>query len=530
MKKHILLIVLVGVLLSCNQSSDNKQHQSPEKIYGELFVKVQTQAIFPDSKTFVDCIPKIEPSKILALYNEQKSQPNFDLKKFVYQYFNLPKAHESNFQSNPNFTAEQHINALWSVLTRKPEDDKGSLISLRRSYIVPGGRFNEIYYWDSYFTMLGLQTSKKDTVIGNMVLNFAQMIQDYGHIPNGSRFYYLSRSQPPFFFLMVRLLSETLQDKNVYIKFLPQMQREYQYWMAVDGSEQVEKQTQALKKGAKAYRKAVFVVNKQVLNRYFDDSDTPRPEAYKEDIAVAKKSGRKANEVYRDLRSAAESGFDFSSRWFKNEKTLETIHTTDILPVDLNALLYGMETTLAEAYEIKGERNYATSMQKLAEKRKQIFDTYFWNEEAGFYFDYDFVAGKQKNVYSLAGVYPLVFNLASPAQAQKVAKVLETKFLQAGGLTTTLNQTGQQWDAPNGWAPLQWMAIVGLRNYGQNHLANQIKKNWVENNLRVYKNTGKMVEKYNVFDTSLKAGGGEYALQDGFGWTNGVLLRLLSEK
>lgn len=530
MKQHILLIALVGILLSCGRTTDNKQHKSPEDIYGELFVQIQTKSIFPDSKTFVDCTPKIEPSKIVELYNEQKSKPNFDLKQFVNTYFNLPASPNANFKSNPSLTAEQHINSLWPVLTRRPEEDKGSLISLRRSYLVPGTGLNEAYYWDSYFTMLGLQTVKKDTVIGNMVLNFAQMIQDYGHIPSGNRFYYTSRSEPPFFFLMVRILSESLQDKNVYIKFLPQLQREYQYWMAADGSEELEKQTEALKKGAKAYRKAVFATNKQVLSRYYDDKDTPRPEAYKEDVEVAKKSGRNANEVYRELRSAMESGYGFSSRWLRDGKNLSTIHTTDILPVDLNALLYGMETTLAQAYEIKGERHYAESMRKLAEKRKQVFDKYFWNETEGFYFDYDFVAGKQKNVYSLAGVYPLVFNLASPEQAIKVAKNIETKFLKAGGLTTTLNETGLTWDAPFGYAPLQWMAIVGLRNYGQTALANQIKKNWVDNNLRVYKNTGKMVEKYNVFDTSIPNGGGEYPYPDGYGWTNGVLLRLLSEK
>jgi alpha,alpha-trehalase len=162
----------------------------------------------------------------------------------------------------------------------------------------------------------------------------------------------------------------------------------------------------------------------------------------------------------------------------------------------------------------------------LANKRKAIFDKYFWNEVAGFYFDYDFVAGKQTEVYSLAAVYPLFFKLATSAQAEKVAKVLETKFLQVGGLMTSLNQTSQQWDGTNGYAPLQYLAIQGLRNYGFNDLANKIKQNWVATNLKVYKSTGKMVDKYNVSDLSSE----DYTRQDGFGWTNGVLLKLLSEK
>jgi len=217
---------------------------------------------------------------------------------------------------------------------------------------------------------------------------------------------------------------------------------------------------------------------------------------------------------------------NFSSRWLRDGQNLSTIHTTDILPVDLNAILYDMEMTLSAIYKAKNEPEYAKNLEQLANKRKAIFDKYFWNESAGFYFDYDFVAGKQTDVYSLAAVYPLFFKLATPAQAQKVAKVLETKFLQAGGLMTTLNQTGQQWDGANGFAPLQYLAIQGLRNYGFNDLANKIKLNWVSNNLKVYKASGKMVDKYNVSDLS----GGEYPRQDGFGWTNGVLLKLLSEK
>ena len=301
--------------------------------------------------------------------------------------------------------------------------------------------------------------------------------------------------------------------------------------MAVEnGGEDAQKQNEARKKGDKAYRKTVFIGKDDILNRYFDDKDSPRPEAYREDIATASKSGRKTNEVYRDLRSGAESGWDFSSRWLRDGQNLTTIHTTDILPVDLNALLYNLEVTIAEIYRTKDEPEYAQSMQILADKRKAIFDKYFWNENVGFYFDYDFVAGKQTDVYSLAAVYPLFFKMATPAQAQKVAEILKSKFLQVGGLTTTLNQTSQQWDGPNGFAPLQYLAIQGLRNYRFNDLANKIKQNWVINNLRVYKNTGKMVEKYNVYDFSPKAGSGEYPVQDGFAWTNGVLLKLLSEK
>ena len=530
-KNTFLYVVISFLLFGCGETVTKKEYKSPDEEYGELFREVQLKFVFPDSKTFPDCVPKTSSAEILKKYEEQKSKKNFDLRAFVLENFKLPQTLSSNYMSNPNNSGEQHIDELWKVLIRQPKDEGGTLVPLLKPYVVPGGRFGEIHYWNSYFTMLGLQAAGKDSLMLNTVLNLAQLIQDFGHIPSGNRSYYFSRSQPPFFAPMVKILSEMKGHEQKLVQYLPQIQREYQYWMAVEnGGEDAQKQNEARKKGDKAYKKTVFLGKDDILNRYFDEKDTPRPEAYREDIATASKSGRNVNEMYRHLRSGAESGWDFSSRWLRDGENLTTIHTTDILPVDLNALLYNLEVTIAEIYRAKDEPEYAKSMQILADKRKAIFDKYFWNESAGFYFDYDFVAGKQTDVYSLAAVYPLFFKLATPAQAKKVAKIIEGKFLQTGGLTTTLNETNQQWDSPNGFAPLQYLAIQGLRNYGFNDLANNIKQNWVSNNLRMYKNTGKMVEKYNVYDLSLKAGGGEYIVQDGFDWTNGVLLKLLSEK
>ena len=140
--------------------------------------------------------------------------------------------------------------------------------------------------------------------------------------------------------------------------------------------------------------------------------------------------------------------------------------------------------------------------------------------------DYDFVAQEPTAVLSLAGVFPLYFQLANKAQAKTVANRLGGEFLSSGGFITTLNQTGEQWDAPNGWAPLQWMTVIGLYNYGYYDLGNQGGMRWLDRNREVYKATGKMMEKYNVAEIGLLGGGGEYPLQDGFGWTNGVALAL----
>lgn len=527
LKQSVLTLGLTVVLLACGDSVSKKEYKSPDEEFGELFKEVQLKAIFSDSKIFADASPKGKVEDVMKRYEEEKAKPNFNLKRFAMENFTFTTPN-SKYVSKAELSPQEHVNELWSVLTRRTKESSGTLIPLVKSYLVQSGAASETYYWDNYFIMLGLQAAGKDTLMANTVLNFAQLIQDYGHVPTGNRSYYFSRSQPPFFASMVKMLAETKGYEDKLIKTLPQIQKEYQYWMGIDkGSDDAQKQNEARKKGEKAYRKVVFIGKNDMLNRYFDDNDTPRPEAYREDILFASKiSGRKANQVYRDLRSGIESGWNFSSRWLRDGQNMSTIHTTDILPVDLNAILYDLELKLASIYEANNQTEYAQSMKQLANKRKVVFDKYFWNESAGFYFDYDFMAGKQTDVYSLAAVYPLFFKLASQAQAEKVAKVLESQFLKEGGLMTTLNQTSQQWDGANGFAPLQYLAIQGLRNYGFNDLANRIKQNWVANNLKVYKATGKMLDKYNVSGLS----GGDYPRQDGYGWTNGVLLKLLSEK
>lgn len=497
----------------------------PDQEFGKLFAEVELKSVFPDSKTFADCTPKFPTATIAANYLKARQRSDFNLKGFVLENFTLPTTPASGYTSKATQTAQQHIMDLWPVLTRpaqKAGKPVGSLIPLPNSYVVPGGRFGEIYYWDSYFTMLGLQVAGQGSKIRNMVDNFAYLIKTFGFIPNGNRTYFLGRSQPPFFSFMVNLLSE-VQGRRTLLTYLPQLQQEYDFWM--NGKTQLSAQRPA-------YRRVVRLSDGMYLNRYYDDRETPRPESYREDVQLAQKNTRSAAEaqvLYRHLRAGAESGWDYSSRWFRDGKSLRTIHTTDFIPVDLNALLVNLERTLAEGYHMKGDDKQAQLYLRLAQQRKDALQKYCWDGKRNFFFDYDFAAKKQAAVYSLAAVYPLFVKIATARQAQLVAQTLQQKFLKPGGLTTTLVKTGEQWDAPNGWAPLQWLAIRGLRNYNIMNLANQIKTRWVTENLRVYKVSGKMVEKYDVVST-VAAKGGEYPTQDGFGWTNGVLLRLLKEK
>jgi alpha,alpha-trehalase len=247
-----------------------------------------------------------------------------------------------------------------------------------------------------------------------------------------------------------------------------------------------------------------------------------------EDVTTAQESQQAAPVFYRNVRAAAASGWDFSTRWFDESGQLASIQTTNLVPVDLNCLLHHLEMTLARSYQAQGNAGLARTYRQKADQRKKAVLAYCWDKKAGWFMDYNWVQGRMSPVRSLAGVFPLTCKLATPRQARQVAAGLRQDFLQAGGLLTTLNTSGQQWDAPNAWAPLQYMTIQGLENYRQSELARTIASRWVRLNSTVFKQTGKLLEKYNVVNTTLEAGGGEYPLQDGFGWTNGVLLKLMN--
>jgi alpha,alpha-trehalase len=187
-----------------------------------LFRDVQMSRIFPDGKTFVDSEPQKDIRAINENYQREKEVPGFSLKRFVLSNFILPEPHSSRYHSDLSKSVEENIDILWKVLTRDPGTGNGSIIPLPFPYIVPGGRFGEIYYWDSYFTMLGLKEAGNITMIEHMVNNFSFLIDQFGYIPNGNRAYFIGRSQPPFYSLMVELLAE-LKGKEVLIKYLPQL-------------------------------------------------------------------------------------------------------------------------------------------------------------------------------------------------------------------------------------------------------------------------------------------------------------------
>lgn len=497
-------------------SHDTLTYKTPSEVWGRLFSDVQSSKIFADNKFFVDAVPRFSPSTILAKYNQAKirSGDTAGLGRFVRANFILPVAAIDTATSSSTDII-QHIESLWPLLTRKADAKQkgGTLISLPYPYVVPGGRFREVYYWDSYFTMLGLAVSNRYDLIENMLDNFKYLIDNYGHIPNGNRTYYLSRSQPPFFALMVELLHEKAGDR-VYKKYLSAMQKEYTWWM----------QGEASLKPGEAYKRVVKLSDSSILNRYWDDKTTPREESYSLDINTAANSRQKKEKTYLNIRAAAESGWDFSSRWFRDTFHLNTIATTDIIPVDLNCLLYAYETILHRAVQVvlPQQRNI---YHELSENRRKAIIKTFWNDSCHYYFDYDLSTQKTTNRWSAAGLYPLFVEAVPKPHAEYVKYFVTETFLKPGGITTTPYKTGEQWDAPNGWAPIQYIAVKGLQNYKYDSLAAQIATRWMSVNENVYKSTGKLVEKYNIEDTTLPGGGGEYPTQDGFGWTNGVYLK-----
>lgn len=491
--------------------------RTPDLAYPVLFATVQGARLFDDQKTFADARPLRDPAAIHADFLQRRNLPGFDLRRFVGANFDVPATPRVEpVRVGP--TLSSHIDGLWPHLTRTdgPALPHDSLLALPHPYVVPGGRFRELYYWDSYFTMLGLVESGQPQRMRDMVANFAWLIDRHGHIPNGTRTYYLSRSQPPFFSHMVELQAQ-LDGAAAYRRYLPQLRREHAWWMRGERS---------LARGQATLR-VVRLDDGSVLNRYWDERDTPRPEAWRHDMRTAAAAvGRAAPEVFRDLRAGAESGWDYSSRWLDDGRTLATIRTTAFVPVDLNSLLHHLEATIAHACREDAQPQCAREFEERAARRRIAIEAHLWSE-AGFYADYDFERGVTRAHLTAATLFPLFTGIASAPRAKRTAAIVRARLLQPGGLMATTLDTGEQWDAPNAWAPLQWVAVEGLRRHGEHTLAHEIAQRFIGEVGRVFRQEHKLVEKYDARGDG-RGRGGEYALQDGFGWTNGVVRALLA--
>lgn len=397
------------------------------------------------------------------------------------------------------------------------------LLYLPGSYVVPGGRFNEMFGWDSYFILLGLLQDRELELAQSVVDQFIYEIEHYGTILNANRTYFLTRSQPPVLTLMVLALFAHTQDKKWLQSVLPAIEKYYTFWTTEP-----------------------HLHPETGLSRFFDFGSGPAPEVISDEKdaegkthydrileyyttqnlnfdAYYNSASGFTESFYRGDRSMRESGFDCSHRF-----GLFNLEITQYLPVCLNVLLYKMEQDVAQIYHILGKDNL--DWRDRATKRSQTINQLMWDEQAGLYFDYNFVT-QQRSQYEFATTfYPLWAGIASPQQAEKVAKNL-SKFLAPGGLLTSTTVTGNQWDAPFGWAPLHLIAVQGLSRYQYLPQAKDIAQRFIALVVQEFEKFGVIVEKYDVVKCSANVSDeihfGYSSNEIGFGWTNGVFLELL---
>ncbi len=420
-------------------------------------------------------------------------------------------------------------------IRRLPEDisqiSEQGLLYLPKPYVVPGGRFNEMYGWDSYFIQLGLLKDGEIELAKDTADNFLYEIRQYGKILNANRTYYLTRSQPPFLTEMLLGVYRQTLDKSWLAASVDAAMTYYSYWTS---EPHLTKQTG--------------------LSRYFDLGDGPAPEVLAsevnsaghnhydlvknyfrshrvEDYDVARFYDRAHDQLtplfYKADRSMRESGFDPSARFGPFNADI-----VDYNPVCLNSLLYVMEKEMAEILEIVGRGAEAGPWRARAAERAERVNRLMWDAEDGLYYDYDFVHGRIRRYPFLATFYPLWAGIASEDQAEHVRRALG-KFERPGGLRTSTNQSGDQWDAPFGWAPLELIAVEGLRRYGYDEDAKRITEKFLSMVHHEFRRTGTILEKYDVERRAADIRGevryGYSSNEVGFGWTNGVFKVLLDE-
>uniref|UniRef100_A0A452SZW5 Trehalase n=1 Tax=Ursus maritimus TaxID=29073 RepID=A0A452SZW5_URSMA len=513
--------------------------------HGELLHHVQMAKLYQDDKQFVDMPLSLAPDQVLQRFGElaaayNHSIPQQQLQAFIQEHFQsvgqeLQSWTPEDWKDSPRFLQKisdpklrawgEQLHQLWKKLGKKvkPEvlshPEQFSLIYSAHPFIVPGGRFVEFYYWDSYWVMEGLLLSEMPGMVKGMLQNFLDLVRIYGHVPNGARVYYLQRSQPLLLTLMMdRYLTHT-NDTAFLRDNIGTLALELDFW--------TENRTISVSSGGKSY----------VLNHYAVPYGGPRPESYSKDAELADtlpEGDREA--LWAELKAGAESGWDFSSRWLvggPDPTLLSSIRTSKFVPVDLNAFLCQAEELMSNFYSRLGNDIQAAKYRDLRQQRIAAMRAILWDEEKGAWFDYDLEKGKKNLEFYPSNLTPLWSGCFSDLDAvDKALKYLEDSQILTYqyGIPTSLQNTGQQWDFPNAWAPLQDLVIRGLAKSPSpraQEVAFQLAQNWIRTNFEVYSQKSAMFEKYDISNGGQPGGGGEYEVQEGFGWTNGVVLMLL---
>ena len=397
-----------------------------------------------------------------------------------------------------------------------------SLLYLPNPVIVPGGRFREVYYWDSYWIIRGLlQCEMYDTVKG-MLLNFVHLIQQFGKIPNGGRNYYLNRSQPPLFIQMVHQYEQNTGDTEFVKSILPEMVAEFLYWQ--------NEHLATFEKNGKRHS----------MVRYNCEDMGPRPESYFEDYNLVRNFAEEKedakNEIYWELKTGAESGWDYSTRWFvsngTNQGELQDTKPRSIIPVDLNCFYAQNAQILAKYFTLFQNESEAQKYYQIYEILNQSIFEVLWDSEDAIWYDYDFLNSISRRYFSPSNLTPLWTGNGNAAQENSAVEYLSQQNLDdfPGGVPTSFQHSGQQWDFPNCWPPLEHILVQGLEKTGiakAKEMAFEIAAKRVKGCYVNFSQKGHMFEKYDASQIHRIGSGGEYEVQLGFGWTNGVVLDFL---
>ncbi|XP_012280262.1 trehalase isoform X2 [Orussus abietinus] len=557
-KLTVLLQIAVFTMRACASPRDtdlsNRPPPCPSDIYchGDLLHTVQMASIYSDSKTFVDMKMKKPPNETLASFREfmnaTDSAPTpLQVERFVNETFD-PAGSEFedwdpvDWRISPKFLEnimDRHLrkfaydlNHIWKLLGRKMKDDVRvnhdhySIIYVPNPVIVPGGRFREFYYWDSYWIIKGLLLSEMYSTVKGMLSNFVSIVNTIGFIPNGGRVYYTMRSQPPMLIPMVNEYLRVTNDFQWLKENLWLLEKEFDFWMT--------NRTVEVEKDGVTY----------TLARYYEESAGPRPESYREDFITSEsfRTEEEKNNYYAELKTAAESGWDFSSRWFildgTNKGNLTNLKTRSIIPVDLNSIIYRNAVLLAEFNNRMGNTTKAAEYTRLSEKWMEAVTAVLWHEEVGAWLDHDILNDIKRDYFYPTNILPLWTNCFDITKREefvsRVLKYLEKNqiMINLGGIPTTLEHSGEQWDYPNAWPPLQYFVIMALdntRDAWAQRLAYEMSQRWVRSNYKAFNETNSMFEKYDATVSGGYGGGGEYEVQLGFGWSNGIVMDLLDK-
>lgn len=511
--------------------------------------QVQSAKLFTDDKHFVDMDMQVSPDVILDRFQKLVSLapggqvPRDQLWQFVNTSFNPPGQEfepwtPQDWHSDPKILSKisdgnlrswaTKLHMLWKSLGRKIKEEVKtspelhSQIYVPNPVVVPGGRFREFYYWDSYWVINGLLLSEMPNTAKGMIENFLDLVNRFGLIPNGGRVYYLRRSQPPFLTLMMESYINDQKDTAFLQKNIHLLEKEYEFWMT--------------------NRSLEIEINKinYTLNRYNVQVGEPRPESYTDDLELAAHLSEGARQtLFAELKTAAESGWDFSSRWFvgsspgQTKATLTDTRTSTTVPVDLNAILCRVEWLLADFHSMLGNTVEAQKYQNVRDQRKEAIHAVLWDDPMGVWLDFDLQTRTRRNAFYPSNLSPLWADcMADLSVVERAVQYLENSnaLSYKNGLPTSMEASGQQWDLPNAWPPLQHMVIEGLAKSNSSQgrdIAFQLAQHWIRSNYAAFEKYNAMFEKYDVSGDGKPGGGGEYEVQEGFGWTNGVALQLL---